>query len=313
MRARAEADQGFGQHHGAADPVDRRHRNLVLRFPRQPGERARIAALYWAVHMGGVLLCGPRWLSRAEPLTVLAGAFARLSPLGRWRGGTGIGLPGWRWIASGAPGTALAVFLVLALGIGTFDGLNETFWWFGVIGMNPLEFTGRSAVVWQNLSGLAAACVLLVAVFAAMLKAGLILAESNLSTGVAFRALAPSILPIAFGYHVGHYLPTALVEIQHLALLLDDPFRLGWHLLGLDGYRVTTGFFNTRDTVRVIWLSQAGAVVLGHMLAVLMAHVRALALFGTHGKAAVSQVPLAIFMVLYTLFGLWLLASPRGG
>jgi hypothetical protein len=28
--------------------------------------------------------------------------------------------------------------------------------------------------------------------------------------------------------------------------------------------------------------------------------------------AAISQTPLAVFMILYTIFGLWLLATPRG-
>ena len=224
-----------------------------------------------------------------------------------------MGLWGWQVLRQPVPGYAAAVFMLILLGSGSFDGLNETFWWFGLIGVNPLEFSGRSSVVGTSLAGLAAACLLLVAAFAATIKAGLILAESDLPLALAFRALAPSILPIALGYHVAHYLPTALVDGQYLGLQLNDPFGQGWNLLGLAGHRVTTGFFNTRDTVQVIWLSQAAAVVLGHMIAVLMAHVRALSLFGTHGKAAVSQIPLALFMVIYTLFGLWLLASPRGG
>jgi len=98
-----------------------------------------------------------------------------------------------------------------------------------------------------------------------------------------------------FYWGIGAHLDPAILEGEAF-----QPDRCG--LIAPDG-----------DTVQVIWLSQAAAVVLGHMIAVLMAHVRALSLFGTHGKAAVSQIPLALFMVIYTLFGLWLLASPRGG
>ncbi len=87
----------------------------------------------------------------------------------------------------------------------------------------------------------------------------------------------------------------------------------GADLFGLAGGHVTTGFFNTQASVRVIWLTQAGAVVFGHVVAILMAHVLALRLFGTTRKATLSQLPLTLFMVSYTLFGLWLLASPRGG
>lgn len=75
---------------------------------------------------------------------------------------------------------------------------------------------------------------------------------------------------------------------------------------------VTTGFFNTPDSVRAIFLTQAGAVVGGHVLAVILAHVLAMRALGSTRKAVLSQVPLALFMVAYTFFGLWLLASPRG-
>jgi hypothetical protein len=75
---------------------------------------------------------------------------------------------------------------------------------------------------------------------------------------------------------------------------------------------VTTGFFNRLDTVRLIWLTQAGAVVAGHVVAILLGHVLALRMFGRHRRAAIAQAPLAALMVGYTLFGLWLLASPRG-
>ena len=121
----------------------------------------------------------------------------------------------------------------------------------------------------------------------------------------AFCIFAPAILPIALAYHFAHYLPSFLVEIQFVARMFADT-------LHLPPIQVTTGFFNTIATVRVIWLSQAAAVVAGHVVAILLSHVLALNLFGSHRKAVISQIPLTIFMVAYTFFGLWLLASPRG-
>ncbi|WP_301068693.1 hypothetical protein [Pseudooceanicola sp.] len=281
--------------------------------PAAPGRLAWVVALYWALQMLGLCLFGLPWLLRAEAITVMMRAYVGLSLLGRSRGRRAIGLSGWRRMAQQTPPPAgQAVFILLMLAIGSFDGVNETFWWFARIGMNPLEFTGRSAVVWQSLGGLALACLLLVAVFAATTRAGLWLLQSTLPPGRVIRLLVPSILPIALGYHLAHYLPVLLVEGQYLALMLNDPMETGVNLLGLAGAHVTTGFFNTQATVRVIWLTQAGAVVFGHVIAILMAHGLALRLFETPRKAALSQIPLAIFMVLYTIFGLWLLASPRG-
>lgn len=280
--------------------------------PAAPERLAVAAGLYWAVHMAGTLLFGPRWLLSAEALTILTRAYAGLAPRGRHRGRAALGLPGWRHVLRPAPSLAVAVFMVAMLAIGSFDGVNETFWWLALLGQNPLEFTGRSAVVWQNLSGMLVSVALLLLVVAGTLRAGIGLAGGGVTTGRAFRTFAPSILPIALGYHVGHYLSAMLVEGQYLALRLNDPAGLGWNLLGLGHHHVTTGFFNTQATVRVLWLTQGGAVVLGHVLAILMAHVLALRLYGDTRRATLSQLPLAVFMVAYTLFGLWLLAAPRG-
>ena len=53
-------------------------------------------------------------------------------------------------------------------------------------------------------------------------------------------------------------------------------------------------------------------MVIGHIMAIILAHAIAVREFGTARRAVLSQIPLATFMVLYTFFGLWLLASPRG-
>ena len=77
-------------------------------------------------------------------------------------------------------------------------------------------------------------------------------------------------------------------------------------------FYVTTGFLNATDSVRLIWLTQAGVIVIGHMLAVLLSHAIAVDMFTNARKATISQIPQALFMIVYTLVGLWLLAAPRG-
>jgi hypothetical protein len=278
--------------------------------PADPETLAALAASYWAVHFAGGLIFGPRWLRRAEGFAVLLGTYARLAPLASSRGLWQLGLPGWQIVQGRAPPPGLAVFALAILAVGSFDGLNETFLWISVLGLNPLEFPGRSAVVEQNLAGLFLALPALVVAFGATVRLGFRLVGR--APGAAFAALAPAVLPIALGYHVAHYLPSALVEGQYLALAVNDPLDRGSDLLGLGERHVTTGFFTSLESVRVIFLAQAGAVVLGHVLAILLGHVLAFRLLGSQRGAAVSQLPLAAFMVAYTLFGLWLLATPRG-
>ena len=280
--------------------------------PADPKRLAVFVSSYWYLTMLGIVLFGPRWLLRAEALTILMRAYSRTSVFGRTGPKLAVGLPGWKVINRPATPFGLAIFILILLGTGSFDGLNETFWWFGQLGLNPLEFPGRSAVITQNILGLMAANTALIAAFALSIWFGLKIARTEMGLTQAFCLFAPSILPIALGYHVAHYLTSFIVDGQYALKAATDPMARGSDLLGLGKFYVTTGFFNTAGTVRAIWLMQAGAVVVGHVIAILLAHALALQAFGTRRSATLSQIPLALFMVAYTFFGLWLLASPRG-
>lgn len=280
--------------------------------PADPARLALIAGGYWAFTLIATLVFGPRWLLRAEGVTVLMRSYALMGVFGRRGSKTGLGLWGWKILRKPVPPIGLAAFMLILLGSGSFDGLNETFWWMGVLGINPLEFPGRSAVVTQNALGLLAANAGLLAVFAVTIWAGLRLIRSDMPLSQAFCIFAPSILPIALGYHIAHYYTSFLVQSQYAIAAFNDPFANGADLFGLGTFYVTTGFFSTPDSVRAIFLTQAAAVVIGHVLAVLLAHALAVRHFGTRTRATLSQTPLAVFMTAYTFFGLWLLASPRG-
>lgn len=280
--------------------------------PADPDRLAAYVALYWGGTLIAGLLFGPRWLVCAEGITVMMRYLARVAPLGRCGPHLALGLPGWKILSRSAPGPLAALFMLVMLAVGSFDGLNETFWWFGHLGINPLEFPGRSAVIAQNSLGLVAAILALLLVYAVTLWIGQRLARDDRSLFATMCLYAPSLLPIALGYHFAHYLTSFRVEIQYVQLFLSDPFHTGADYLGLGRHYVTTSFFNTPNSVRAIWLSQAGAVVLGHVLALMLAHALAVRAYGETRRATLAQVPLALFMIAYTLFGLWLLASPRG-
>ena len=64
------------------------------------------------------------------------------------------------------------LFLLFALASGSFDGLSRTFFWFGLNGLNPLEYPGRTALIGTNSVGLIAACAALAAVFLLSVLAG---------------------------------------------------------------------------------------------------------------------------------------------
>ncbi|MEM8775220.1 MAG: hypothetical protein AAGF53_09310 [Pseudomonadota bacterium] len=280
--------------------------------PTDPDRLARVVAFYFFANLVLCALFGARWMVRGEFVSVLMRTYGRLGVSAVNTGQKSVGLWGWQYTKRAAPPLSLAVFCVVLLGTGSFDGINETFWWIDLIGLNPLEFPGRSFVFWQNIFGLVIANALLVSIFAFALWTGAQAAGDRRPMAHIFCAFAPSILPIALGYHIAHYLTAFLVDGQYVLKMLDDPLGKGWHLLGLQDFFVTTGFFNTQNSVELIWLTQAGAVVLGHIIAVLMAHRIALRDGASSWSAFLGQMPLALFMIAYTFLGLWLLATPRG-
>ncbi len=215
---------------------------LVDPAPGDPARLARFIAVYWVVTLLLAVIFGSRWLRRAEGITVMMTAYARLGIVAR----RGAGLAGWQVLHRHPLPLGHAVLIVVLLGTGSFDGLNETFVWHGLIGINPLEFPGRSAVIGPTLAGLLLANATLLCVVAACIGIGTRLAGSPLPLHRAFRLFAPSILPIALGYHVAHYLTAFLVDGQYVLVALSDPFNTGADWLNLGPHYVTTGFFNTR-------------------------------------------------------------------
>ena len=115
--------------------------------------------------------------------------------------------------------------------------------------------------------------------------------------------LAPSLLPIAAGYLVAHYYSLLAFQGPRTLALLSDPLGLGANWLGTGGHAV--GVADPPDLVAVV---QAGAIVLGHVLGVVVAHEQAIRIL-PHRKAVVGQIPLMVLMIGYTVGGLSLLFS----
>src|SRR5690606_16839398 len=123
-------------------------------------------------------------------------------------------------------------------------------------------------------------------------------------------SLVWSIIPISMAYHFSHYLVALVVNGQYALAALSDPLMSGADLFGTAGMHVQAGALMGAEAAWTVWNLQAAAIVTGHLLAVLVAHVVAFRLHGSQVQASRSQLPLALLMVGYTVFGLWLLSSP---
>ena len=129
--------------------------------------------------------------------------------------------------------------------------------------------------------------------------------------------MALCLLPIAFVYHISHYLTSFLVGIQYTVAAYNDPLNIGADIFRDRAVsRVTTGFFNRLDWVRVIWLTQAGWSCWGMSGRCSLSHrIAMIALFSTTEESGLGHLPLSVFMIAYTLlgFGFWRhRAGPEG-
>jgi len=310
---------------------------------------ACIVTFYSAVTWGGMLVFGaPAWLAHGEAFTLLFGILARFSPTGLRvadraicgradcppddNGGCTdcaeaflLAPPGKREVTLRPYGVGLivqhpltlsmivAVLMVLALV--AFEGFMDTAQWIDLmVLLGELEESDGSihAPVKTTLSFVAATAILFVLFFvvcALMRMIGYARATPKYSTLELMGLFVLSLVPISIAYHVAHYLYWFYTQIQFVVPAASDPFAFGWNLFaGRD-------FVPDRAAIplKVIWHTAIIAIVVGHVIAVYVAHRVALNVFGTRRAALVSQIPMLLLMVGYTMTSLWMLAQPIMG
>ncbi|MGH6719014.1 MAG: hypothetical protein ACREER_06815, partial [Alphaproteobacteria bacterium] len=293
---------------------------LVHPAPQDPGILAWVVAVYVLVNLSGTLAFGlADWLRHAEAFSLFFRMVAWLAPLNRRPDAGGsegrivATVPGLGLLHLPPLRPATVAFVLVALGAVSFDGLSTTFWWLGRIGVNPLEFPGRSAVMVANTVGLVGFAGALTAMVAAAVGLGRRLGGDRRPFAACLGAAVPALVPIAFGYHLAHHLTEFLVDAQYAMLALNDPLGRGWDLLGIGGWHVTASFLNEIHAVRLIWHGQVAVIVLAHVVAMIVGHGIAARQTADRRRVAIGQAPLTLVMVGYTLFGLWLLSTPVAG
>ena len=199
--------------------------------------------------------------------------------------------------------TSALAFVVLFLSTVTFDGFTATPTWGEIrtllADMLPTH-TGVATL------GIIVFPILFIAIFLSVawlmrLSAGVPVSAAGLA-----RAFVYSLIPIALAYHLAHFLSFLLIQGQLIIPLASDPFGRGWDLFGTFDYDINIAIINARFA----WITAVTAIVLGHILAVYLAHVIALRTFPDHRTALRSQYPMLVLMVAYTVASLWILAQP---
>ena len=258
----------------------------------EPATVAVFLVGYGVVQLLASLWFGEGWFARGDGFEVYSTLLGRLSPLRRRQDGRLVVGNPLRNAAALPAEPGLAAVVVVLVGSTAFDGLTRTLWW----ATGP----GAANAVLPGTLGLLGAIALVGLLYLAGTRPlGRLGGEG---AGTRPGAFAPSIVPIAAGYAFAHYFSLLLFDGQRTWILASNPFaRSGVDLLGRYDDAVDYGLVGT-DTIALV---QVGAIVLGHVVGVVLAHDRALD--GPAGRRAAAQLPLLGVMVVLTVTGLALL------
>ena len=303
-----------------------------------PGHIARMAIIYSAITWTGMVIYGrEQWLRHGEAFTLIFGFLARFAPLeirtldsdvcrecpvdcqdmdvecidcdycfgNATNGNRELNL---RPFAAGllrneGVSVAAAATVVLLLSTVTYDGLTATPLWANIY---DSVLQGDSSPSFAGTLGLIVFPLLFGGAYLGFASLMAFAVGSRLGVGAAAKGFVYSLIPIALAYHLAHFLSFLLIQGQLIIPLASDPFGFGWDLLGTVDYRVNIAIINARTT----WFLAVGAIVVGHVISVYLAHTIGLRILKDRGLALRSQYPLLGLMVGYTMISLWILAQP---
>jgi hypothetical protein len=274
-----------------------------------PHAVAVAALVYSAITFVAMALFGiDTWLERGETFSVYFRMFSTLSVL-EAREGT---LGRRRFLSGGASWgmtTGMLALVLVAIGSTSFDGAQEgllktpiadTYEWVTDLGLGPVAAYRVNATAWL---------LLVVGGLAGLYLLG-VRGMQTVTGSPPFRELARSfahtLIPIALAYLVAHYFSLVLFQEQaQFTYLLSDPLGEGKDLFGTADSGVDFGLIGSTG----IWYTQVGSLVVGHVIALTLAHDRALAVYRDAKSATRSQYWMLAVMVAFTTFGLFLLSQ----
>ncbi len=295
---------------------------IVSSLGESPRDLAFLVIAYSAVTWAGMATFGRAvWLERGEVFHMAFGLFARFAPFTAADGQLRLRLPGAGLLEAGPVGLSRVAFVLAMLSTVTFDGLVETAAWAGLLDWLSGSEAARGPLLALRDAGLdllvviktiAMALVFIAFVAIYLLFAGAMTAlaraggDGRARLGQAAGAFALSLVPIAIAYHLAHYYSFLLLAGQLILPLLSDPFGLGWNLFDTLHLRMDLSVVDAKT----VWYLAVAAIVIGHVLAVYLAHVMAMRVYGGLRAALLSQLPMMVLMVLYTMSSLWVLSQP---
>ena len=186
-------------------------------------------------------------------------------------------------------------FILLMIGTVTYDGLRETTFWFDLFGSQTYE-TFFSTVAFLSMN------LLIILFYRFACYFAIRISGENFNLNEISLKFGHTMLPIAFAYHVTHYLSLLLFEFQTVLYRLKDPLGFGRNLLNIQ--EPVVDYFIEPI---VLWVVMVIVTLAGHMLSVVLAHDLSVKLFG-HRKSDKTQYIFLFITVALTLQALFVLS-----
>ena len=272
-----------------------------------PGVLATLLTGYSLSLFAGAFLFGEEWIRRAEFFSVISHLLGSLAPIKYEKGRVFLRFPGAGLLSLDPTVPGLIPIHVFFISGVSYDGLKESKAWTTLVAAIQSSVALPPYVLGTlGLLGLFLLLLPLYLLFTALVR---LLVKTKETTITLAKHFLISLLPIGLVYTVAHYYTLLLIDGQGIIPLLSDPFGMGWDLFGTSDYRINIGIVGAK----FIWYSQVVLVVLGHILAVYLAHLIALRLFPQPKLALRSQYPMLVLMVGLTMFALWILSAQLVG
>lgn len=269
---------------------------VVTPLADDPPLLAGVVLVYSFITVVGVGVFGvDRWFGSIDPVSRVFHYYGLLAPVQWDEGGLSVRPPsallGRDDLLDGLDEVAFVIALLWAT---TYDGLVST-----PAGTAPIR-----AAVSVGIPPLIAYIGLLLlglGLFMGAFWLGAVgirqFGESYVTVPEIARRFAPTLLPIAAGYHLAHFLGYFLELVPALGVAILNPFSPPASVPVLQ----IPGWFGGIEL---------GFVVAGHIVAVWAAHGTAFDLFSGRIQPIRSQYPLVVLMIAYTITSLWIIAQP---
>jgi hypothetical protein len=272
---------------------------------------ATVVLGYTVVTVAGAVAVGSEtWFGTVDPVSRVFAYYGRVAPITRTDVGIAIRLPGTAlWETELVDGPDEVAFVVAILWVTTYDGFVSTPAWEAIAGVFV-----RAGVPAHLLypAVLALGFGLFYGVYRLAAQYSRRTGQTYLAVPVLARRFAPPLLAIAAGYHLAHYLAYFLSLAPTLvSAAATQPLALVSALVG-GGSLPLAGPTQVPVLALPGWFSGValGSVLLGHLLAIWIAHAAAFDLVPGRLQAIRSQYPFIVVMIFYTTTSLWIVSQP---